>query len=75
MRSTHFPILKDVGIMTIRGIEWRLQEYIPNPTMPNYKFLTAYNIKHSLKETFASDEAFESWLERMQAPRQQQLPL
>lgn len=73
MRSTHFPILKDVGILTIRGIEWRLQEYTPNPKMPNYKWLTAYNIRLSKKETFASDEAFEAWLEREQAPKQQHL--
>lgn len=75
MRSTHFPILKDVGTLTIRGVEWRLQEYIPNPKMRNYKFLTAYNIRHSLKQTFASDEAFEAWLEREQAPVQMPLSL
>lgn len=74
MRSTHFPILKDVGIMTIKGMEWRLQEYTPNPKMPNYKWITAYNIRHSLKETFLSDEAFEAWLDKMQAPAQQHLP-
>ena len=73
MRSTHFPILKDVGTLTIRGKEWRLQEYIPNPSMPNYKWLTAYNIRLSLKKTFASDEAFEAWLEQEQAPVQQHL--
>mgnify|MGYP003346091811 FL=1 len=70
MRATHFPLLKDVGILTIRGVEWRLQEYYPNPSMRNYKFITAYNIKRSLKETFATDEAFEAWLERQQAPSQ-----
>ena len=70
MRSTNFPILKDVGTLTIKGIEWRLQEYIPNPSMRNYKWLTAYNITHSLKQTFASDEAFEAWLEKEQAPKQ-----
>lgn len=75
MRSTHFPILKDVGTLTIRGVEWRLQEYIPNPKMRNYKFLTAYNIRHSLKQTFASDEAFEAWLMREQAPVQMPLSL
>jgi hypothetical protein len=74
MRSTHFPLLKDCGVLTIRGIEWRLQEYYPNPSMKNYKWLTAYNIKHSMKQTFASDEAFEAWLEREQAPTQQSLP-
>jgi len=74
MRSTHFPLLKDVGILTIKGVEWRLQEYYPNPSMQNYKFLTVYNIKHSLKETFASDEAFEAWLDKVQAPVQQSLP-
>jgi hypothetical protein len=73
MRSTHFPLLKDVGILTIKGVEWRLQEYIFNPRMPNHKVLTAYNIRLSLKETFASDEAFEAWLEREQAPVQQSL--
>lgn len=73
MRSTHFPLLKDCGVLTIRGIEWRLQEYYPNPAMKNYKWLTAYNIKHSLKETFASDEAFEAWLDAQQTPKQ--LPL
>jgi len=73
MRSTHFPVLKDVGTLTIKGVEWRLQEYIFNPSMPNHKLLTAYSIKHSLKETFASDEAFEAWLERKQAPVQQSL--
>lgn len=73
MRSTHFPMLKDCGVLTIRGIEWRLQEYYPNPAMRNYKFLTAYNIRHSLKETFASDDAFEAWLTKMQAPAQQSL--
>lgn len=70
MRSTHFPLLKDCGVLTIRGIEWRLQEYIPNPTMPNYKFITAYNIKHSLKETFASENAFEAWLCKELTPTQ-----
>jgi hypothetical protein len=70
MRSTHFPILKDVGTLTIKGVEWRLQEYIFNPRMPNHKLLTAYNIRLSLKETFASDEAFERWLEKEQAPKQ-----
>ena len=74
MRSTHFPLLKDCGILTIKGIEWRLQEYIFNPKMPNHKVLTAYNIRLSLKETFASDTAFEAWLEREQAPVQQSLP-
>jgi hypothetical protein len=73
MRSTHFPILKDVGTLTIKGVEWRLQEYTPNPKMRNHKWLTAYNIKHSLKETFASDTAFEAWLEREQAPTQMRL--
>lgn len=73
MRSTHFPILKDVGTLTIRGVEWRLQEYIFNPKMPNHKVLTAYNIRLSLKETFASDVAFEAWLEREQAPTQMRL--
>ena len=73
MRSTHFPILKDVGTLTIRGKEWRLQEYIFNPKMPNHKLLTAYNIRLSLKKTFASDEAFEAWLEQEQAPVQQHL--
>ena len=73
MRSTHFPILKDVGIITIRGVEWRLQEYIPNPSMPEYKFLMAYNILHSKQETFASDDAFEAWLEQEQAPQQLRL--
>lgn len=71
MRSTHFPLLKDCGVLTIRGLEWRLQEYIPNPTMPNYKFITAYNIKHSLKETFASETAFEAWLCKELVPTQQ----
>ena len=70
MRSTHFPILKDVGTLTIKGVEWRLQEYTPNPKMRNHKWLTAYSIKHSLKETFASDEAFERWLDKEQAPKQ-----
>jgi len=73
MRSTHFPLLKDCGILTIRGLEWRLQEYYPNPAMRNYKFITAYNIKHSLKETFASEQAFEAWLEREHAPKQASL--
>lgn len=73
MRSKHFPLLKDVGTLTIKGTEWRLQEYIPNPSMPNYKWLTAYNIKLSKKATFASDEAFEAWLDKMQAPVQQSL--
>lgn len=73
MRSTHFPLLKDVGTLTIKGTEWRLQEYIPNPNMPNHKWLTAYSIKLSLKETFLSDEAFEAWLMREQAPVQQSL--
>ncbi len=31
--------LKDVGTLTIKGIEWRLQEYIFNPRMPNHKLL------------------------------------
>jgi hypothetical protein len=75
MRSTHFPILKDVGTLTIKGTEWRLQEYIPNPKMPNYKWLTAYSIKLSQKATFASDEAFEAWLDKMQAPKQMSLCL
>ena len=75
MRSTQFPILKDVGTLTIRGVEWRLQEYIPNPKMRNHKWLTAYSIKLSKKETFASDEAFEAWLDMMQAPKQIPLPL
>lgn len=73
MRSTHFPLLKDCGTLTIKGIEWRLQEYYPNPSMRNYKFLTVYSIKHSLKETFASDVAFEAWLEKVQAPAQMRL--
>ena len=73
MRSTHFPLLKDCGVLTIRGLEWRLQEYIPNPKMRNHKWLTAYSIKLSKKETFASDEAFEAWLDKMQAPKQQNL--
>ena len=73
MRSTHFPLLKDVGTLTIKGTEWRLQEYYPNPTMRNYKFITAYNIRLSKKETFASDEAFEVWLDKMQAPQQMNL--
>ena len=73
MRATHFPLLKDVGILTIRGVEWRLQEYYPNPSMRNYKFITAYNIKHSLKETFASERAFEAWLCKAQAPQQMAL--
>jgi len=75
MRSTHFPILKDVGTLTIKGVEWRLQEYIPNPKMPNYKWLTAYSIRLSKKATFASDEAFEAWLEQEQAPKQRSLCL
>jgi len=41
--------------------------------MRNYKFITAYNIKHSLKETFASEQAFEAWLERENAPKQASL--
>jgi hypothetical protein len=41
--------------------------------MPNHKLLTAYNIRLSLKETFASDEAFERWLEKEQAPAQMRL--
>jgi len=73
MRSTHFPLLKDVGTLTIKGTEWRLQEYYPNPSMRNYKFITAYNIRLSKKETFASDEAFELWLDKMQAPQQMSL--
>jgi hypothetical protein len=73
MRSTDFPRIKDCGTLTIRGTEWRLQEYYPNPAMRNYKFLTAYSIKLSEKATFASDEAFEAWLEKMQAPVQQHL--
>jgi hypothetical protein len=73
MRSTHFPILKDVGTLTIKGVEWRLQEYIFNPSMPNHKLLTAYSIRLSEKATFASDEAFEAWLEKKQAPVQQSL--
>jgi hypothetical protein len=73
MRSTHFPLLKDVGTLTIKGTEWRLQEYYPNPAMRNYKFITAYNIRLSKKETFASDEAFEQWLDKMQAPQQMSL--
>jgi hypothetical protein len=73
MRSTHFPVLKDVGTLTIKGVEWRLQEYIFNPSMPNHKLLTAYSIRLSEKATFASDEAFEAWLERKQAPVQQSL--
>jgi len=73
MRSTHFPVLKDVGTLTIKGVEWRLQEYIPNPNMPNHKWLTAYSIKLSEKETFASDAAFEKWLDKKQAPVQQSL--
>ena len=47
MRSTHFPMLKDVGTLTIKGTEWRLQEYYPNPSMQNYKFITAYSIRLS----------------------------
>lgn len=73
MRSTHFPMLKDVGVLTIRGTEWRLQEYYPNPSMQNYKFITAYSIRLSEKATFASDEAFEAWLMKMQTPTQQHL--
>jgi hypothetical protein len=73
MRSTHFPVLKDVGTLTIKGVEWRLQEYIFNPSMPNHKLLTAYSIRLSEKATFASDEAFEAWLEKKQAPVQQSL--
>ena len=71
MRSTHVPLLKDVGVLTIRGTEWRLQEYYPNPSMQNYKFITAYSIRLSEKATFASDEAFEQWLDKMQTPTQQ----
>jgi hypothetical protein len=71
MRSTHFPMLKDVGTLTIKGTEWRLQEYYPNPSMQNYKFITAYSIRLSEKATFVSDEAFEAWLEQQQAPVQQ----
>jgi len=66
-------MLKDCGTLTIKGVEWRMQEYYPNPTMLNYKFLTVYSIKHSKKETFASDEAFEAWLDKVQAPVQQSL--
>jgi hypothetical protein len=73
MRNTHFPMLKDVGTLTIKGTEWRLQEYYPNPSMRNYKFITAYSIKLSEKATFASDKAFEQWLEKMQTPVQQHL--
>ena len=73
MRSTHFPLLKDCGILTIKGVEWRLQEYYPNPSMRNYKFITAYSIRLSEKATFVSDEAFEQWLDKMQAPKQQHL--
>jgi hypothetical protein len=41
--------------------------------MQNYKFITAYSIRLSEKATFASDEAFEAWLDKMQAPKQQHL--
>ena len=73
MRSTHFPMLKDVGTLTIKGTEWRLQEYYPNPSMRNYKFITAYSIKLSKNETFTTDDAFEAWLDKMQTPTQQHL--
>lgn len=74
MRSTDFPRIKDVGTVTIHGTEWRLQEYYPKPsTMRNYKFITAYNIKQDLKMTFTSEETFETWLGKMQAPQQLQL--
>ena len=73
MRSTHFPLLKDRGTLTLPSGRWLVQEYYPQYPKRDFLIVSVQNRDTLRSMSFASDAAFESWLEANCQPVQ--LPL
>ena len=63
MRSTHFPLLKDRGTLTLPTGRWLIQDYFPQYPKRDFRITTVQNRDTLRSMSFASDAAFESWLE------------
>jgi hypothetical protein len=63
MRSTHFPLLKDRGTLTLPTGRWLIQEYYPQYPKRDFLIVSVQNRDTLLSMSFASGDAFESWLE------------
>jgi hypothetical protein len=63
MRSTHFPLLKDRGTLTLPTGRWLIQDYFPQYPKRDFRITTVQNRDTLRSMSFASDDAFESWLE------------
>ena len=71
------PVYENTGILAIRGKEYRLDTYYPmGKSRPEYKIFHIWEktaVREGERLTFASEEGFEQWLAKIQAPVQQQL--
>ena len=66
------PTYETTGILRIHGQDYHIDTYYPcGKAKPNYKMFHVWASTES--HTFASEEGFERWLEKAQAPRQQAL--
>ena len=63
MRSTHFPLLKDRGTLNLPTGRWLIQEYYPQYPKRDFLIVSVQNRDTLRSMSFASGEAFESWLE------------
>lgn len=63
MRSTHFPLLKDRGTLTLPTGRWLIQEYYPQYPKRDFLIVSVQNRDTLLSMSFASDDAFDAWLE------------
>lgn len=63
------PLFENTGTLRIHGKDYRLDTYYPcGKAKPAYKIFHVWASGESL--TFASEEGFEHWLEKVQAPTQ-----
>lgn len=62
------------GTFTIHGREYRLDTYYPmGKAQPQYKMFHVWATEESKGITFASEEGFLDWLDKMCGPRQLEL--
>lgn len=77
MNRNNRPIYQNTGIFRIHGKEFRLDTYYPlGLARPAYKIFHVWErdaVREGQSFTFASEEGFENWLEKMQAPTQRAL--
>ena len=71
------PIYENTGTLTIGGKTYRLDTYYPmGKQRPAYKIFHVWE-KTAVREgeslTFASEDGFVAWLEKVQAPAQMRL--